>query len=70
MVKKEVKVPRNQKIWERHLNSSKELVEILTSDVEKKKWFLYDVESNGDLTLKATGQSPLKLKPKQKQSSH
>lgn len=63
---KEIAVPKGQKVWERHLNTLGELVEILTSDKEKEKWYLYDVEKSGNLSLKSTGTSPLKLKPVKK----
>ena len=61
---KDIVAPRGQIIWERHNNLARELVEIVTSDKDKKKWFLYNVKNGNELVLKATGSSPLKLKEK------
>ena len=59
----DVKIPSGQISWERHYSTSGKLLELITSDKTKEKWFLYGVDTEGALVLRATGKSPARLSP-------
>lgn len=59
----DVKIPNGQISWERHYSSSGKLLELITSDKTKEKWFLYGVDESGELVLRATGKNPVRLHP-------
>lgn len=55
----EIKIPKNQIHWESLYNSNKQLCQIVTSDKDQDKWFLYNVLSDGDLEKIEVGKSPI-----------
>ena len=61
----EIKIPKDQIKCESIQDNNKNIVQVITSDVMKTKWFLYDVVG-GKLVKVETGSSPLienRLKP-------
>lgn len=55
---KELKVPKGQKAWVRYLKNG-EPVFIITSNVLRDKYYLYEVDSKRVLTKKATSTQPV-----------
>ncbi len=54
---KEIKIPKDQIKWESILDRNKNVVQIITSDITKTKWTLFDVV-DGKLVKVETGSSP------------
>lgn len=55
----EMKLPKNQILWESIYDVNGQLSQIVTSDKDQEKWFLYDVSSDGGLEKIETGKNPL-----------
>ena len=57
-----IKIPRGQKAWERWLDKDRKLTHIVTSDTERRRWYLYSVGADGALTKEKTGKTPSELR--------
>ena len=45
-----IKVPKNQMLWLTYYNEVQEPQYVVTSDIQRTKYFLYKVEKDGGLT--------------------
>ena len=54
----DIKVPRNQKLWESIYSSDNKLKAFVTSNLERTKYYKYEVGKDGTVTKTATADSP------------
>lgn len=59
MVHKNIKVPRNQIVQELLCDENDNILQVVTSDEFRRKFFLYNADKDGTLTKVETGDSPI-----------
>ena len=55
----EVKIPKNQIHWESLYGANGQLCQIVASDKDQEKWFLYNVLNDGSLEKIEVGKNPI-----------
>ena len=55
----EIKIPKNQIRWESLYDVDNQLCQVITSDKDQDKWFLYNVLSDGSIEKIEVGKTPI-----------